>query len=75
LPDFLVKWQGRFEGENSWTVPLADIVAKNYDLSAKNPNKVDDYERRPALELIQSMKTKESRINELLNELESLLEQ
>ena len=61
-------------GDNSWSVPLADIVAKGYDLSAKNPNKVDDYEHRPALELVQSIKSKEARISELLDELESLLE-
>jgi type I restriction enzyme M protein len=51
LPDFLAKWQERVEGENSWTLPVATIAAKGYDLSAKNPNKVDDYEHRPALEL------------------------
>ncbi len=75
LPDFLANWEGRVDGDNSWTVPLADIVANSYDLSAKNPNKVDDYEHRPALELVQSIKTKEARIAELLDELESLLEQ
>lgn len=75
LPDFLSKWQQRGEGENFWAVPLADIVAKGYDLSAKNPNKVDDYEHRPALELIQSIRAKEDRITELLGELEILLEQ
>ncbi|WP_268944801.1 HsdM family class I SAM-dependent methyltransferase [Pseudomonas sp. KNUC1026] len=74
LPDFLAKWQGRVEGDNSWAVPLADIVTKGYDLSAKNPNKVNDYEHRPALELVQSIKTKEARITELLDELETLLE-
>jgi len=42
-------------------VSLADIAAKGYDLSVKNPNKVDDYEHRPALELVQSVKAKEAR--------------
>lgn len=74
LPDFLAKWQSRVEGDNSWTVPLADIVTKGYDLSAKNPNKQDDYEHQPALELVQSIKAKEARITDLLDELESLLE-
>lgn len=74
LPDFLAKWQGRVEGDNSWTMPLADIVANGYDMSAKNPNKVDDYEHRPALELVQSIKAKEARIVDLLGELESILE-
>jgi type I restriction enzyme M protein len=74
LPDFLAKWKGRAEGDNSWSVPLAEIVTKGYDLSAKNPKKLDDYEDRPALELVQSIKTKEARITELLDELESILE-
>jgi type I restriction enzyme M protein len=75
LPDFLSKWRGRIAGDKSWTVSLADIVARGYDLSAKNPNKADDYEHRPALELVQSIKAKEVRIGELLDELETLLEQ
>ncbi len=74
FPDFLAKWKARTAGENSWTVPIADIVAKGYDLSAKNPNKADDYEHRPALELVQSIKVKEARIVDLLDELESLIE-
>lgn len=74
IPDFLTKWEARVEGENTWIVPIADIVAKGYDLSAKNPNKQDDYEHRPALELVQSIKAKEERIAELLGELEALLE-
>jgi len=74
IPDFLTKWEARVEGENSWIVPIADIVAKGYDLSAKNPNKLDDYEHRPALELVHSIKAKEERIAELLGELEALLE-
>lgn len=74
LPDFAAKWQDFIPSENSWTVPIADIVARDYDLSAKNPNKVDDYEHRPALELVQAIKTKEARIAEVLDELEILLE-
>lgn len=75
LPDFLAKLKGRTEGDNSWNVSVAELAAKGYDLSAKNPKRVDDYEHRPALELVQSIKAKESRIAELLGELESLLEQ
>ncbi len=74
FPDFLAKWRDCTAGENSWTVPIADIVARGYELSAKNPNKTDDYEHRPALELVQSIKTKEARIATLLEELEALIE-
>jgi type I restriction enzyme M protein len=75
LPDFLAKWETRVSGENSWTMSTADIASKGYDLSAMNPNKVDDYLHRPALELVQSIKAKEERIAELLQELEVLLEE
>lgn len=74
IPDFLAKWQDRLEGDNSWTVPIADIVERGYDLSARNPNRKDDYEHRPALELVQSIKAKEQRILELLDELEGMLQ-
>lgn len=75
LPDFLVKWKGRISGSNSWTASVKGIAAKGYDLSAKNPNKVEDYEHQPALELVRSIKDKEVRIAELLQELEAMLEE
>ncbi len=74
IPDFLAKWQVREEGENSWIVPIEEIIERGYDLSAKNPNRKDDYEHRPALELVQSIKAKEERIMDLLGELEGILE-
>jgi type I restriction enzyme M protein len=71
LPDFLEKQATRAVSERSWLVKVADL--KNYNLSAKNPNRKEDYEHRPALELVQSMKVKQERTGELLDELESLL--
>ena len=74
IPDFLAKWSKHAEGENSWIVPVSDLIARGYDLSAKNPNRKDDYEHRPALELVQSIRTKQVRILELIDELEGILE-
>lgn len=74
LPDFLKKWKRRTKGDNSWVVPIDDITQRGYDLSAKNPNRKDDYEHRPALELVQSIRAKEERIMDLLGELEAILE-
>lgn len=73
LPDFLATWYERVEGENSWIVPLTEIANKGYDLSAKNPRKINDFKHRPVLEMIQSIKTKEERVLVLLSELETLL--
>ena len=51
-----------------------EIIQRGYDISAKNPNRKDDYEHRSALELVQSIKAKEERIMDLLAELEAILE-
>lgn len=74
IPDFLAKWEKRVKGENSWSVSLEEIIKRGYDLSAKNPDRKDDYEHRPAIELVQSIKAKEERIMDLLGELEGILE-
>jgi len=74
LPDFLKKWRKRRGGDSSWVLSVKEIVDRGYDLSAKNPNRKDDYEHRPAMELVQSIKAKEERIMDLLGELETILE-
>lgn len=74
IPDFLEKQREKTDSDNSWTVPVSELAEKGYDLSARNPNRTDDYEHRPALELVQSIKAKEERIMDLLGELEVVLE-
>jgi type I restriction enzyme M protein len=74
ITDFLHKWQTRPDGENCWSVPIQAIVERAYDLSARNPNRKDDFEHRPALELVQAIRAKEERIMDLLGELETILE-
>jgi hypothetical protein len=74
LPDFVAKSKQRLAGDNSWLVPLKDIAKRGFDLSARNPKRADDYEHRPALELIQTIRTREQRVLELLGELEDVLE-
>ena len=55
-------------------MPVQEIEEKGFDLSARNPNRIGDYEHKPALELVQSIKAKEERVVELLSELEEMLE-
>ena len=73
ISDFLEKWERRIEGDNSWILPVDEIKKNNFDLSARNPNYKDEYEHRPALEIVQSIKAKEQRVMELLDELEGML--
>jgi type I restriction enzyme M protein len=73
LPDFLSKQSGREESDSSWSIPIDDIAARGYNLSAKNPRSRIDDDHRPALELVQSIRAKEERILELVRELEDVL--
>ena len=76
LPDFLDKWEDQVEGDNSWVVDFdaETFEEKGWDLTARNPNRTDDYEHVPALDLVRSIRTKEERIFELLGELEEMLD-
>lgn len=74
IPDFLAKIEKREEGDNSWSVPIEELIERGYDLSAKNPNQEEAAEIRPAKELVQSIKNKEAQITDLLDELEGILE-
>ena len=74
IPDFLTKWEKRAKGENSWSVSAKEIAEQNWDLSARNPQQGGNIGHKPALELVQSIKAKEERVVELLDELQELLE-
>jgi type I restriction enzyme M protein len=74
LPDFLSKWESRKKGSNSWSTSVKDVIKRDFDLSAANPSRKLTLDHRPALEIVQSIRTKEERIIELLSELEVMLE-
>ena len=73
IPDFLDKRERRVDGDNSWTLSIESIASNGYILSAKNPNKKDDYEHLPVLALVESNKEKVEQVLVLLGELETLL--
>ncbi len=58
----------RETSERSWVVPLEEVARGGYDLSAKNPNRIDAVQHRPPEELVASILEKEHRIIEILEE-------
>jgi type I restriction enzyme M protein len=48
-------------------------VTRGYDLTAKNPNRKEDYEHRPPEDLVADVLAKEQRILEILDEMQTLL--
>jgi len=73
LQDAYKKWQKREISENSWIVKVEDIVKRDYDLSAKNPNKAKSVVYRKPDELVKSVLEKEKEIEEILEKIKKIL--
>ena len=69
--EFLDSWESRKITPNSWIVNVNDI--KDFDLSAKNPNKNDAIEHKSPIELVENIKLNNALINDLLDEVEEIL--
>ena len=69
--EFLDSWETRKITDNSWIVNINDI--KDFDISAKNPNKNDAIEHKSPIELVENIKLNNALINDLLDEVEEIL--
>jgi type I restriction enzyme M protein len=68
---FLDCWQERKITENSWIIGINDI--KDFDISAKNPNRNETIEHKSPIELVENIKLNNAEINDLMDEIESIL--
>lgn len=73
LEDAYKRWEKREISENSWIEKVEDIIERNYDLSAKNPNKMERKVYRKPKELVESVMEKEEEISILLEKLKRTL--
>ena len=69
--EFLDSWESRKITPNSWIVNVNDI--KDFDISAKNPNKNDAIEHKSPIELVENIKLNNALINDLMDEVEEIL--
>lgn len=69
--EFLDSWESRKITENSWIVNVNDI--KDFDISAKNPNKNETIEHKSPIELVENIKLNNAEINDLMDEIETIL--
>jgi type I restriction enzyme M protein len=53
-------------------VKVSDI--KDYDLSAKNPNKQQDIEHLPPAEILAKLKATDDEISDLISEIEQIMD-
>lgn len=73
LEDAHKKWQKREISENSWIVKVEEIINRDYDLSAKNPNKAKGVVYPKPEELIQGVLKKEKEIAKITEQVIDLL--
>ena len=59
--------------DHSWIVPAEDIKERNYDLTARNPNRPEGEELPMPMEIVASLAEKEREILSIVQELDELL--
>ena len=72
LADFVEKQKTKADSENSWSVNVADLN-ENYDLSPKNPNKVEAVDERTPQQIADEIRALASQNQELLDEIIGML--
>ena len=73
LPDCLQKAQKRTVSDKSWVIPVDEVVDKNYDLSASNPNAKRTTQHRPPAVIAADISSKQERVLEIMQEIQELL--
>jgi type I restriction enzyme M protein len=73
LTDCYEKWKNREVSENSWIVSIEEIKERDYDLTARNPNKKQEAVYAEPEELVESIIEKERQILEILEEFRNIL--
>jgi len=69
LKDCYERWKNREVSEFSWFVSADEIVKKGYDLTARNPNRKEEYQHTSPQDLLSGIIEKEKQISEILDEL------
>ncbi len=72
LADFLTLQKTKADSENSWTLDVSTL-GSDYDLSVKNPNKVEEVDERTSAEIVASLLELQSESQSLLNEIKEMV--
>ena len=72
LEDFLSLQKTKAESENSWSIDAA-ALGEDYDLSVKNPNKVEEKDERTPSEIFTNLVTLNTETKQLLDEIKGMI--
>lgn len=73
LEDCWQKFQKRAISENSWIVSAEELRERNYDLTAKNPNRKEELTHKQPEELVKEIEEKEEKLEKILADIKRLL--
>ena len=73
MADFIESQKTKADGENSWIVDVADINRDTWDLTASNPNKVEEVDSRTPQEIIAEIELLDAQAAEALQAIKELL--
>jgi type I restriction enzyme M protein len=73
LPDFLTKQPHKSNSERSWSLTIANIKDRQYELSARNPNRQHEFDTRSLRDVLDATIAHEARITELLEEINAIV--
>jgi len=73
LAEFVELQKAKANSENSWSVEIADIDPKTFDLSVKNPNKNNEQILREPKEILEEMGKLDMESGEILKSIEKIL--
>lgn len=73
MAEFVALQKTKPESEKSWSLDVADIDDKTYDLSVKNPNTPEEAPLRSPEEILAEMQLLDTETNTLINSIKSLL--
>ena len=71
LADFLALQKTKADSENSWTIDVGTL-GDDYDLSVKNPNKVEEVDERSAAEILESIASLNAQAATLIETLKTI---
>lgn len=74
LADFLNLQEPKAESENSWSIDVSSLN-EDYDLSVKNPNKVEEKNERSSAEIMESLLSLQNESHSILADINKLLQQ
>ncbi|MHB8103245.1 MAG: class I SAM-dependent DNA methyltransferase [Methanosarcina sp.] len=73
LAEFVELQKTKADSENSWSVNIADVDKTTYDLSVKNPHKMDETVLRDPQEILDEIKALDEESMEILNAIRGLV--